>query len=183
MLVGLTGPTDLYDLRRERIAQGFCKQVFYFDDLTLQFIKVLPVTYKGKTYEQLLLAQDRAGIVALKQEVWLGLNSIDPNLYTDWMTLQLARGVFSKGLKTSTKVTEAVIGDVKGERQARWLRKFGIDRYNRENKIIRIDGEKLAGPLGEHPSEALVDPVDQVFDLNQPLEKEVDRIRRLMYTE
>lgn len=183
MLIGLTGPTDLYDLRRERIAHGFCKHVFYFDDLTLQFIKELKIQYNGKSYEELLQQQDRAAIVAMKQQVWEGLHRIDPKIYTDWMTLQLARTVFAKGLKTSTKVTEAVIGDVKGETQARWLRKFAIDRHNRSNKLVKVCAEPLPSPLGDHLSEQNIAEVDQTFDMSVPIDKEVDRIRRAIYTE
>jgi hypothetical protein len=157
--------------------------VFYFDDLTVQFLKELPVFYMGKSYEELLRQQDRAGIVALKQLVWDGIRKVSPSLYTDYMANKLATTVFTKGIKTSTKVTEAVIGDVRSEDQARWLQRFGIDKHNRKNKMVLIPGDPLPSPLGDHPSEKLTWSPDQTINLEVPLEKEVERIRRQFYVE
>lgn len=183
MLVGLMGHTDLYDMRRESIAQAFSKHVFYFDDLTLEFMRNMPVTYQGKSYADLLKEGDRAAILTLKQKVWDGIRAIRPSLYTDWMSLQLARTVFSKGLKTSTKVTEAVIGDLRSEDQLRWFQKFGIDRHNRWNKAVLVKGDPLPSPLGDHPSENFIEGYDQVIDLSLPVQKETDRLKRQFYVE
>lgn len=170
MIIGLCGPTDLYCLRRRKIAEAFCKQVFFFDELTVQYCRSLPVLYRGQTYDELVEKNDRAGIIRMKQTVEDGLRRISPRIYTDWMGNQLAVRAFSKGLKISTKVTEAVIGDVKYPEWARWLKKFATDKNNRTNRMVRIDGEVLPQPLCQHESETayLEFGWDYDFDTNEP---------------
>lgn len=186
MIIGLCGPTDLYDLRRAKIASGFARRVFYFDDLTCLYMRNLPITYRGKTYEDLVRANDRVGICALKQQVEDGIRAINPRIYTDWMTNRVAVEAFPQGLKTSTKVTECVIGDVKYPDQAVWMRKFGTDKHNRLNKLVLITSDGLPSPLSEHISEQayLEFGYDQIFDHTEPdLVKAVDQIRKNLYVE
>lgn len=186
MIIGLCGPTDLYDLRRAKIAEGFARKVFYFDDLTCLYLRHLPITYHGKTYEQLVRANDRVAICALKQQVEDGLRAMNPRIYTDWMTNRVAVEAFPKGLKTSTKVTECVIGDVRYPEQAAWMRRFGCERYNRTNKFVHVTSDGLPYPLNQHPGETsfLEFNAEQTFDHSElDLAKEVDRCRRKFYTE
>lgn len=180
MIIGLTGPTDLTDPRREDLASKFGGRVFWFEDLTIQYIKELGLLYRGKTYEELESLQDATAMLALKQRVWDGLHNINPTIYTDWMTSLLAKEVFSKGLKVNNSTTEAVIADVRSEKQAQWLRRFATDRHNRLNKIVYIPGKSLPAPLGLHASEQLIE-ADETLDLSTPIQKEVDRIRKQFY--
>lgn len=185
MIIGLCGPTDLYDLRRAKIASGFARRVFYFDDLTCLYMRNLPITYRGKTYEDLVRANDRVGICALKQQVEDGIRAINPRIYTDWMTNRVAVEAFPQGLKTSTKVTECVIGDVKYPDQATWLYSFGCDKHNKKNKLVLVTvDEELPAPLHRHLGEVSYKDMvlSDTFDCANPdLPMEVDRIRKRFY--
>lgn len=153
MILGLCGPTDLFNLRRTELAAHFTKRVFLFDDLTVRYARELNVLYRGQNYDRLIELNDRAGIMLLKQHVEDGLRRINKRIYTDWMTNELATKAFSQGLKISTKVTEAIVADVKYPEWASFLRRFGTDKFNRTNRLILVDGPGLPSPLCDHESE------------------------------
>lgn len=184
MIIGLCGPTDLYCLRRSELASHFCKKVFFFDDLTIQYARNLNVLYRGQNYDELVSKNDRAGIILLKQRVEDGLRAISPRIYTDWMTNQIAVKAFPQGLKISTKVTEAIVADVKYEDWARFLKRFGTDKNNRTNRCVLIPGPALPSPLCNHPSEQeyMTFGWDYEFDTEQrDLGKAVNEIRSKAY--
>lgn len=153
MILGLCGPTDLYCLRRTELASHFTKRVFLFDDLTVKYARELNVLYRGHTYDQLVEANDRAGIILLRQHIEDGLRRINKRIYTDWMTNEIVTKAFPQGLKISTKVTEAIVADVKYPEQASFLKKLGTDKFNRTNRLILVAGQDLPSPLCDHESE------------------------------
>lgn len=184
MIISLCGPTDLYNLRRTKLAEAFCKKVFFFDDLTVQFLEKMPVTLRGRTYQELLEQQDRVGVMSLKQKVEDAIRAVNPRIYTDWMTNQLASKAFSQGLKISTKVTEAVVGDVKYEDWARFLKRFGTDKNNRTNRAVFIPSPGLPAPLCDHPSETDYERFgyDMEFDVDElDIGKAVNKVRSSFY--
>lgn len=185
MIIGLCGPTDLYCLRRTKLASAFCAKTFFFDDLTIEYCRKLPVLYRGKTYDELLALDDRAGLILMKQQVEDGLRQISPRLYTDWMGNQIATRAFPKGLKISSKVTEAVVGDVKYQDWWNWLKTFATDKHNRTNRFCTLVGiPELPSPLCNHPSELEYKAfaTDFDFDLKDTdLARQVNRCRSFFY--
>lgn len=193
MLIGLCGQTDLFDMRRESTAQAFGKHVFYFDELTCELCKRLPVAGpKGATYFDYLREGDRVGILYLKQKVEEGIRAVNPKFYTDWMTQQLVNTVFRQGLQVSAKVTEAVIVGIKYPEQARWFTTFGVGKANRPNKLIEVMGAPELPPyLASHESENYYKEFDisKRLDVNEflrnptALASEVNKIRKSLYLE
>lgn len=184
MLVGLFGPTDLKNMRRKDICEAWCKNAYWFDDLTVEFCKKLPVTHKGLGYWDLVKAGDREGLIALKQKVELGIREISPSLYTDWMTLQLAKGPFKKGIVLNPRATEAVIGDIRWPEQAKWLRTFGMGRNGRPNRLIFVDADQpLSGELATFPAEQLDLESDGSIDIYEPVADQIHLLKRRFYVE
>lgn len=184
MLIGLCGPTDLRNLRRLDVCSAWCKHAYWFDDLTVEFCKALPLVHKGSTYSQLVLAGDVLGVIELKQKVESAIRKLKPTLYTDWMATKLLQGPFSKGLTLNPKVTEAIIGDVRYEEQARWLRTFGVSSPNRHNKLIFVDVEQPLPPeLSSFEGEAADFKTDGNLDVFENLEDEIYRLKKRFYLE
>ena len=192
MIVGLCGPTNPEDPRREQIASKFSKHVFRFDDLTTQLAEKLSEAFTGKQWKRLSFDKQ----MEAKQHVEDTIRSI-PDLksfYTDWMTNQLAKTVYRQGLNVSSKVVEAVIADVKYPEWYKWLRPFGFSPQTMEcrwNKTIYVPCEYFDGK--EKPDWAIHESEEPEFETQEELRvtqtsgsqkitdafvNEVDRLKR-----
>lgn len=185
MLIGLVGPTDYSCMRRQKIGECFSAHVFFFQDLTIKFIRTFDCRYEGKTWDDLIHESNRYGLCCLLQQTEDRIRSINKNYYTDWMGQVLATTVFRKGLKATSAVTEAVIGDVKYPEQQKWLSKFAVDRNSRNNRTVLVDSAGLPPELASHEGETayLEFNIDAEFSETEErfFKRETNKIRKLLY--